>query len=42
MSAVGEVVLGNGRSHAREGQDGGGGDGSEGRHFDFLMLVVVN
>jgi hypothetical protein len=33
---VTEVVLGDGRSHAREGQDGGGGDGSEGRHFDFV------
>lgn len=40
-SAVSEVVLGNGRGHAREGQDGGGRDGSEGRHFDFLVLVVV-
>lgn len=33
---VTEVVLGNGRSHAREGQDGSGRDGGEGRHLDFF------
>ena len=33
-STVTEVVLGNGRGHASESQNGSGGDGAEGRHFD--------